>query len=265
MRDGSRRTIAWALVAFTAMPAMAESGPAKAGFTATPLIVEDREVVEPEADLAAFFIELSRMVASGEGRAELFAPSIRVFVRPADPLAAPVEKEPAKHFGELAGRMRAAGEPMPRAAAGRDPFLERLAADLGGDDPLGRIAGPVDAVCQPAERGVDRAAIGAALAAIGGDARGLRWSTEPIAFRLAAPGRSVVDLPAGTLLMREPAAPGAAAGRAPRFVLTDGRRGTVGREAAWGPSWRGLRTRHTCFGKIDGVWKVTAVILAGRD
>lgn len=261
MRGGSKGAIAGLALAFTSLAAAAVAEvPAARGFTATPLVVDDLDVVEADAELAAFFVELSRMVESGKGRAELFAPTIRVFVRPDDPLAQPIEARPAMRFGDLAARMREAGEPMPRVAPGGDAFLERLVSGLGGDDPLGRIGPPVDAICQPAARGVDRVALVAALAAIGGKGRDLRYSTEGAVFRLATPGRPAVDLPPNTLLMREPAA-----GREPRFVLTDGRKGTLAREAARGQFWRSLRTRHTCFGKVDGAWKITAVILAGRD
>lgn len=235
---------------------------AKAGFTAEPIVVGYAEEVAPDGELSAFLIELSKASRGVEARPDLFASPVRVFVRPADPLAPLVEKKPATHWNELSLRMKAEGEPAPAGSPDRDGFLARLAADLSGDEPLGRVEGLGEAVCLPVGLSVDRAGARAALAAIGGDARGLRFSTEPVPFRTFAPGPTTVELPVGTLLMREPIAAGAELPRDPRFATTDGRKGYVSREVVRGPSWRSLRRPHTCLAKVNGAWKVTAVVFS---
>lgn len=263
MRVGSRTVIAATVVLLAAPPVSAETpAKAKGGFTAEAIVVGYAEEVTPDAALSAFLVELSKASRGVDARPDLFVSPVRVFVRPADPLAPLVEKKPAKYWNELSFRMKAEGDPAPVGSPDRDGFLARLAADLGGDEPLGQVEGMGDAVCLPAGLAIDRAAARAALAAIGGDARSLRFSTEPVPFRTFAPGPTMIELPVGTLLLREPIAAGAELPRDPRFATTDGRKGYVSREVVRGPSWRSLRRHHTCFAQVNGAWKVTAVVFS---
>ena len=249
------------------LPAAAEA-PArtKGGFTETAIVVGYADEVTPDAELAAFLAELSRATRGVEARPDLFAATIRVFVRPADPLAPLVEKKPAKFWNELSFRMKEAGEPAPAGSPDRDGFLARLAADLASDEPLGRVEGVGDAVCLPAATTVDRTAVKAVGAAIGAKGTpGLRYSTDSVPFRIFAPGPTMIEVPAGTLFVRRPLAEGAELPRDPQFVLTDGRGGSVTREVVRSSSWKSLRRHHTCFGKVAGAWKVTAVVFAEPD
>ena len=250
-----------------AVPVAAEApAKAKSGFTETAIVVGYADEVTPDAELSAFLAELSRAMRGVEARPDLFAATIRVFVRPADPLAPLVEKKPAKVWNELSFRMKEAGEPAPAGSPDRDGFLARLAADLASDEPLGRVEGVGDAVCLPAATTVDRAAVKAVGVAIGAKGTpGLRYSTDPVPFRIFAPGPTMIEVPAGTLFVRRPLAEGAELPRDPQFVLTDGRGGSVTREVVRSPAWKSLRRHHTCFGKVGGVWKVTAAVFAAPD
>ena len=264
MRFGSRAVIAATVVLLAGPPVAAETAAkAKGGFTAEPIVVGYAEEVTPDAELSAFLAELSKAMRGVEARPDLFASPVRVFVRPADPLAPLVEKKPAKFWNELSFRMKEAREPAPVGSPDRDGFLARLAADLASDEPLGRIDGLGEAVCLPAALTVDRAAVKAVAEAIG--AKGmpsLRFSTDPVPFRIFAPGPTMVEVPPGTLFLREPLVEGAELPRDPRFTLSDGRRGTVAREVVRSPAWKSLRRHHTCFGRVGGAWKVTAVVFA---
>ena len=254
-------------IAVAASAAVAETAPKrKGGFTTEPIVVAYADEVTPDAELSAFLVELSKATQGVEARPDLFAATLRVFVRPKDPLAPLVERKPAKPWTLLTLRMKEEGEPPPPGSPDRDAFLARLADDLGGDEPLGRVDGLGDMVCLPAAFAVDRAAVRAVAAAIGDKGTpGLRFSTESVPFRTFAPGPTTIDLPPGTLLMRAPLADGAELPRDPQFYLTDGRRGSVSRAVVRSPSWRSLRRHHTCFGKVGGAWKVTAVVFAGPD
>jgi hypothetical protein len=256
-----------AVIAVAASAALAETAPKrKGGFTAEPIVVAYADEVTPDAELAAFLVELSKATQGVEARPDLFAAPVRVFVRSKDPLAPLVERKPAKLWNLLSSRMKEAGDQPPPGSPDRDGFLARLAADLGGDEPLGRVEGLGDMVCLPAAFTVDRTAVGAVAVAIGAKGTpGLRFSTEPVPFRTFAPGPTTIEVPAGTLFVRRPLADGAELPRDPQFVLSDGRSGSVAREVVRSPSWRSLRRHHTCFGKVDGRWKITAVVFAGLD
>ena len=178
-----------AVVVPTAAPVAAETAKApRGGFTGEPIVVGYGEDVTPDAELSAFFIELSKASQGVDARPDLFASPIRVFVRPADPLALPVEKKPARLWNELSVRMKAEGEPPPAGSPDRDRFLARLAVDLGGDEPIGPVEGLGDAVCVPAGFAIDRAAVRAAADAAGvKGAPNLRYSTDSLPFRTFAP------------------------------------------------------------------------------
>lgn len=217
--------------------------PGEAPFTKAPLVLRHLAAdPAPEAGFDTFLADLPGLLAGADTRARraVFADRIEVWERGND-LLATAERKPA------VGRWRDIGV---------------LGAILADEGPVGPVPEVGQTVCKPAGFDLDRGRA-ARIALVTNSTRLHRTERDTEVTVEQAGVRRAAVAPAGTLVWvrPQPQAPGAELVPSIKYT-SDGHRVFTAAGGPEAPKLIDLRTAHVCFGRVEGHWKIVAVVTA---
>ena len=249
-----------ALLLVAPCPPSAAAAPLTGPFTEAPIVAEWADpATPPDAAFERVLGDASTRAADrGASLAGLVAPILEVRRRTDETV--PIAIPEGRH-------LRPTGQDG--VSAETRAVFETIRATLASDAPVGilpELKRP-DLLCKPAGLAFDRARVRAIAEAV--KARSVDWAEEALPFQVVGSSAEPLRPTPGTLIFSVPwpYVPGSEL-RPPRRLLSNGVEGQPRKDLGGvlvhdpRPPLKSIAGSHTCFGRVDGDWKIVLVVSA---